>query len=867
MGTTGVRTRRDKPAARGRNSSPRGRGDERPANGTTGGAFELFSLDSITGGGSKKIGERYYQVEAVAAICKGLADGGRGQLRAACGTGKTVMAQRSAELLCADGGLVVILCPSIALVAQTLREWELTTENYIALAVCSDDTVRDAVITVDDIPAAVTTNVEEVADWLNVETAKAPLRLIVGTHASAHVVGEALRSIGRSADLLIVDEAHRTAGIVHKHTALVHNDARFPALRRLYATATPKVVGERARNSRKAFTARVVGMDDHTVFGKVLYEYTFAQAIADGYLDDYQLVVMGVTRAEIIEHLAGLPAAATGGKLHTSLHTAMVQTVLAKAARQYGFRRALTFCRRLNEARDFARTMSATLSALPSEMKPDRHLSTGFVDGSMTTTEREKRLQLLKKPPADGWSVVTNVKCLSEGVDVPAIDAVAFTHPKQSVSEIVQAIGRALRHDPNGSGMATILVPILLPDDADAGDDLDEVNVRDYQLLWQVVKALRAHDEKLGAPLDHEHEPTPGTYTYEEQPLEHVIINLPDGYDDGTFLQQLTAKIVTITRTSWWASYAALKGYYEQHNTTIVPRDYVVTDDVTGETIKLAAWTNAARSAYRRGTLAPDKVEALKQIEFDFRPDAVSWSEGIDAATSFFEQHGHLEPVRTERSNGIELRPWLDAQRNQAAKGDLADDRRAALNALNMRWLPRPKTFDEHIAALTAYRAQHGHIDIEPQPGTDDGYLGNWLIKIRIQRKMGNLAQAEIDALDALGMRWGRRDAGEPAAAKPTTAKPTTAKPPAAATRSQRATQPAPKTTQRAAPPPSPAATPRARVQPPSQTLQRGTASIAPPTEQVIQFREEPRTAAAATKSGSAAGAKPPVPVFHAPQN
>lgn len=753
MSTTGARSRRSNAPTRGKRTSNRGHGNDRPDNGSV---FELFSLDSVTGGGSKKIGERYYQVEAVTAICTGLAGGGRGQLRSACGTGKTVMAQRAAELLCTGGGLVVILCPSIALVAQTLREWEATTENYIALGVCSDDTIRDSVATVDDIPATVTTDADAVAGWLRAKSNN-QLRLIVGTHISAHVVGDALLAAGRSADLLVVDEAHRTAGIVDKHTALVHDDARFPAVRRLYATATPKIVGEKLRTGEKSFTTRIAGMDDYTVFGPVLYDYPFAKAIDDKFLDDYRLVVMGVTRQEVIEHLAKLPRTATGGELHTSLHTAMVQTVLAKAARQYGFRRALTFCKQLNEANDFALTMKATLSALPDDMKPAGLLTTAFVHGGMSTTERDKRLQLLKKPPYDGWAVVTNVRCLSEGVDVPAIDAVAFTHPKQSTAEIVQAIGRALRRDPNGSGMATILVPILLPDNAEDGDDLDGIDIRDYSLLWQVVKALRAHDEKLGAPIDDEKLTTSGRYYYEEQPLEHVLISLPPGYDDGAFLRQLTAKIISTSRVSWWANFAALKKFHEEHGHTAVRRDYIVKDDLTQENVKLGVWTATIGTNYRKGLLARDKIQALEGLGFDFLPGAVEWAEGLRAATAFFEQHGHLEPVRTLKVQGMELRAWLDKQRDRAAAGELGQSRRDALTALRMRWHDRPKTFDEYCAALGAYRDKHGHLNIEPDPGTEAGHLGNWLIKIRIRRKMGHVPQEQIDALDALGVDWNCR--------------------------------------------------------------------------------------------------------------
>lgn len=748
--------------------------------------FELFSLESITGDGQKKIAERYYQIEAVKAIVVSLRDGGRGQLRSACGTGKTVMAQRAAELLCPRGGLVVILCPSIDLVDQTLREWESNNWDHISLGVCGDDTVVDAVITVDHIPATVTTDPAEVAEWLTVPTTVA-IRLIVGTHRSAHVIGAALHAAQHEAELLIVDEAHRSAGPVDKHVALVHDNDQLPAKRRLYATATPKMLGEKAKKRPDAKPA--LGMDNRDVFGPVLYDYPFSRAIEDGYLDDYRLVVMGATRTEIRAYLAELPPTATAASLTTSLHTAMVQTVLAKAAAQYGLRRVLTFCNRLNEAEDFARTMPSTLSALPPEVRPARWLNTSFVHGGMTTAERRQRLQQLVNPPQDGWTVITNVRCLAEGVDVPAIDGIAFTHPKQSIIEIVQAVGRALRRDPSGTGTATILVPILLPDNP---TDLDETDLSGYRLLWQVVKALRAHDDKLGATIDRATVSTrAGSWHHHHKPLEHVQINLPPGYNDGSFLQHLTAQIITSARSEWWNGYTALAAFHTEHGHTTFDRHHVTTD-----TYPLGDWAYRTRSSYRHGRLAPDRVAALAELGFDLSRDAVEWAAGFHAARTFHAEHGHLNPVRSLRVDDVELHSWLAKLRDRRRADDLDQDRIASLNQLSMRWHDRPETFDEHIAALTAFHAEHGHITIPPDPATDEGHLGSWLVSQRIQRKLKKLTDNEIDALDALGMDW-KPQRSAPPAKRPTPPPSTPANPPtaAAATRARRSTPPPPQTT------------------------------------------------------------------------
>jgi superfamily II DNA or RNA helicase len=755
----------------------------------------MFSLDAISGG-SNKISERYYQVEAVQAIVAGLADGGRGQLRSACGTGKTVMAQCSAVMLCPPGGVVVVVAPSIYLVGQTLREWARSDVEHRGLAVCSDGTVLDGktppatgkeadiqgtgeiigegvgdgvetdalMIEVGELDAPVTTCPEDVAAWL-AEPLTTGLRLIVGTHLSANVIGDGLRRANIVADVLVIDEAHRTAGEAAKHTALVHDDFRLPARRRLYCTATPRVVGhtERGRGRRRSFSKRTIGMDDEEIFGPVLYRYPFSQAIADGYLDDYRLVVMGVTRQEVRRYLAELPRDATAAGFPTSLHTAMVQTVLAKAAQKYSLRRVLTFCRRLNEAADFARTMPATLGRLPADMRPDRPLTAAHVHGGMTHAERDQRLGLLVQPPRDGWTVVTNVRCLGEGVDVPAIDSVAFTHPKQSINEIIQAIGRALRRDPGGSGVATILVPILLPDDP---EELEDTDVADYRLLWQVVRALRAHDDVFGVAIDRLDLQRSERYQYEAQPLEHVLIDLPPDYDDGRFLHHITARIITSARHTWWDGYAELRRFHAEHGHTTFPRDHVVTTD-GGDTFRLGAWAHRTRVAYRHGTLTDGQVEALDELRFDLAFDAVEWANGLHAATAFRAEHGHLEPVRAARINGVDLHTWLAKQRDLAADNDLPAERKAALDALDMRWHLRPVSFAEHVEALTRYHQRHGHIDIAPDPGSEEGYLGSWLVSVRIKHKRRLLTAEEIAALDALGMRWQRRPT--PASAPATT--------------------------------------------------------------------------------------------------
>lgn len=375
-------------------------------------------------------------------------------MRAACGTGKTVMSRWSVERLHLRGGVAVIVCRSVALVAQTLRAWAAANDEHVALAVCGDETVEDSFAATADITEPVTTDREVVAKWL-LRPSTAAMRLIVSTHVSAGVVGGGLRRAGEVADVLVVDEAHRTAGAAGEHTALVHDDDRLPATRRLYMTATPRIMRSGRRRSKRAATPRadrrLLSLDDETVFGPVLYRYPFSRGIAEGWLDDSRLAVIGVTRAEVLGLLRDAGRDSRADTTSASVHHAMVHAAIARAAKQYDLRRVLAFCADIADARQFADSFPATLAALPDEAQPSRPLHATHVHGGMSIAQRERVLDDLVEPPNGGWTVISNAKCLTEGVDVPAIDTVAFVSPKRSMVDIVQAVGRALRRNPHGN--------------------------------------------------------------------------------------------------------------------------------------------------------------------------------------------------------------------------------------------------------------------------------------------------------------------------------------------------------------------------------------------------------------------------------
>lgn len=680
---------------------------------------------------------RAYQDEAVAAIVDGLAPGGRATVVLACGTGKSLIGVHAGvELVTA--GLVVVACPSLALVAQMLGVWSATGVPDAVLAVCSDTTVADAAVHLSDLHCPVTTDAGEVAAWL-CRTAAARLRLVLVTHLSANVLGRGLIAADVTVDLLVVDEAHRTAGPAGKNSAAVHHDESLPARRRLYMTATPKLMSVRQG-------AAALSMDSLETFGPHLYTYSFADGIRDRWLDDYRVVVVGVTRTEVLDMLRGAAEGAAVQMSGASVRTMVVQAALGKAAAEFGLRRILVFTALVRESQNFAATLGETLAGLPAAYRPKGQLTAAHVDGTHSVGERQAALRLLADPPLDGWTVLSNARCLSEGVDVPAVDGVVFASPKGSEIDIVQAVGRALRRNPRGSGIATVLVPVLLPDDAEhpVGDD-DE-----WATVCQVVRALRAHDSVLGARLDEQRTRVAarGGGAAAQVPdaalPERIQIRLPDGYGMPEILQHITVRVLADTTNTWWASFGELKAFHAQNGHCAAPAG-----------TRLLNWVNNQRRAHQKGLLDPERVAALDRLGIQWAPQQSAQQRGLQAARAFHAVHGHLRVPEDHPAEGINLASWLGHQRKRHQAATLPEDLKTELDRLGMRWANLDRvTWDDAYNLAAAFQYEHKHLR-PPNEYTVDGFdLWYWLVQQRRDHRTGKLAPARIAALNTIGMVW-----------------------------------------------------------------------------------------------------------------
>jgi predicted helicase len=392
---------------------------------------------------------RDYQLEAISNVVEGFENADRGQLIMACGTGKTLTSLFIKEKLAAQRTLVLL--PSLSLLKQTLRVWSANKgDDFVPLPVCSDSTVsRDtdaAVMYASDLGVPVTTDPTDIAAFLR---ERGP-RVVFSTYQSSPQIAAAFK-LGRvpAFDLVIADEAHRCAGPVSSDFAAILDPAGIKAHRRLFMTATPRYFTGRVILEAKQLDFAYASMDDDEKFGPVFHRLGFSESIRRGLLTDYQVAVIGVDDATYREWTARGTLVTTDGKSAVSARTLAGQIGLVKAMRKYNLQRTISFHSRVNSAKRFAASMYDVFKWMPSTELPAGPLWAEHASGEMSAGDRGRLIERLTRLEEGECGLLSNARCLAEGVDVPSLDGVAFIDPRRSEVDIVQAVGRAIRLAPD----------------------------------------------------------------------------------------------------------------------------------------------------------------------------------------------------------------------------------------------------------------------------------------------------------------------------------------------------------------------------------------------------------------------------------
>ena len=687
-----------------------------------------------------------HQAEAVQAACRELAGGGRATVVAACGTGKTVTGAEVSRRV-APGGRVLAVVPTLELLAQTGRSWAgwLGGGAGQVIGVCSDqgatDDVREAQAEMTQLRARVITDPRALAGAL----AGGGRVTVLCTYASLPVIAAAHRDHGAPRwDLVLADEAHRSAGHAARSWSVLHRDEVIPAARRLYMTATPRIMpggGE-----------QMISMDDPAVFGPVVHRLPFARAIAGGLLADYRVVVAVITDAEAAKLTAGQLVSADGRVLPARVVAA--QVALARSIRAHDLRRVITYHQRVASAARFAATLAATVEAMELPGRPQRPVRAGYVSGAMTRAARRQRLAMLENPGA-GTTVIANARVLAEGVDVPALDAVMFADPKDSVIDTVQAVGRALRRGPGTGKTATIIVPVLVAEGQDAELAAES---SEFDVVWQVVRALRAHDERIAGQLDQARarlgqpgqDASPGA---EETSGWLQVTGTPV---TAAFTRAIQVRTIAAATSSWPQWHAALAAYHARYGHARVPQGYR-----TPGGLALGVWLGRQRQLHNAGQLPAGRAAALDALGVIWQPQEQAWASGLARATAYHAAHGDLNiPSGHVTAGGFRLGTWLAQRRREHRRGTLAAAKAAALDALGISWdAAADAAWQQGTDRLAEYRAARGHAQVPVAYADPDGYrLGTWLSCQRLAYRRGDLPPGRVSALEALGVSWEAED-------------------------------------------------------------------------------------------------------------
>lgn len=481
---------------------------------------------------------RDHQVRARSAVMAGFEEHDRGTMVMACGTGKTFTALTIArEFVEKEGGTARILfaVPSLALLKQTLDDWAAEADGaFTAWAVCSDtkvsssarnDTAEESAV---DLPIPATTDGQRLADSLSANNSTEGLQVVFATYQSIEVIHSAQEIAGdewRDFDLIICDEAHRTTGATltgedESAFTKIHSDEFIRRSKTLYMTATPRIFADKTKNTASEKDVILTSMDDQETYGPVFFHLGFGQAVKENLLTDYKVIILTVREEEVSGQYQAI--AEMGGELNLDTAAKLTGCWNALAKRKnrdsdvdYGedrapMRRAVAFCKDIKASKQVTEQFPDLvngphgLSDLSNDDASDNlQVECRHVDGTMNAAVRAREMDWLTEGAGTDevpvCRILTNARCLSEGVDVPTLDAVLFLAPRKSQVDVIQAVGRVMRRA-EGKDFGYIILPVAVPSGMSPEQALDD-NKR-FQVVWQVLKALRAHDERLDAAIN-----------------------------------------------------------------------------------------------------------------------------------------------------------------------------------------------------------------------------------------------------------------------------------------------------------------------------------------------------------------------------
>ncbi|MFI1700739.1 Helicase associated domain protein [Streptomyces bobili] len=722
---------------------------------------------------------RPHQREAVDAVLRALElparstvpeRGLRTQVIMATGTGKTLVATRSAEELRA--GRVLVLVPSLDLLAQIETAWREGGRTGPMIGVSS--------LRGEEASFPNTTDVEELVAWVRpldkVTVFATYASLGLGTLERAHAAGLPGWS------LIIVDEAHRCSGRLGKPWAVVHDNTRIPALRRLYMTATPRLWQLDEDSEQGAPGELVASMDDDPSgpFGARCYTLTLSEAIDRGVCAPYQVVCVDITDTQL--QAAQLLGEDARSEQVRGTRLAALQTALVKASSEEGFRRTLVFHHVVKEAEAFAAGLPGVAAQLHTA-DPGLYPKATWADwlcGEHKPLHRRRVLDEFSRGIAADGTVVEktflgSVRVLGEGIDTSHCDSVYFADVRGSMPDVVQAVGRALRLQPGEGKVASLVVPVLLG----PGETTDNMlTSRAYGGLAKLLEALRAHDARIVEQLAEQQAPSrvrgvqsrsgeegEGAESDRSDRLSvpaRELLKFSTPRDPAQLAAFINLRVLHPEHQHWRRGIEAATIYVREHGDLKVPFTYRVPDNGSEEAeaegwpaslaaFPLGQWIADARRFYARGNMDADRVAQLEKLGMVWSHYDVAWEEGLAAARGWAAEHAHLLAPTDATYQGYRVGIWLKNARAAARKaaeneqrraeglpvqssaGALSEERREQLEEIDPSWCPAwPVEWQRAFHLTRQHLEAGGTLPTEPGAVVHQGAdLGRWVKAVR----------------------------------------------------------------------------------------------------------------------------------------
>jgi superfamily II DNA or RNA helicase len=622
------------------------------------------------------------------------------------------------------------------LLQQTLDEWSRHNswgKDFIYLCVCSDPTVDakdeyDPVqLDATDLEFRVDTSPDEVRRFIGRDTPQ--IKVVFSTYHSSPVVAAGVRGLA-PLDIAIFDEAHKTTGPKGGSFAHCLSEENIQIRKRLFFTATPRHYDIRHRDREGDF--KIQSMDDPTVYGPRAHTLTFGSSARQGIICNYKVVISVVDGQEVNEFALKHGITLVQGDLIGAKWVAN-QIAIERAVEKVGASRIITFHIRVSSAKEFSTDSSRGIT----QFLPD--FSVLHVNGSQHSSERKQIIRSFRDAEK---SLITNARCLTEGIDVPAVDMVAFIDPRHSKIDIAQATGRAMRK-PRGSDktLGYIVVPLFLEREGD--ETLEQALERsEFSDVADVLNALQEQDEDLIAIVRELQEAKGRGKVFDPRRLAEKIEVLGPTIDLSRLTSNIFAEIVDRIGVSWDDMFGRLLLFRDKHQHCRVPHHYADK--------RLAKWVSHQRSFARNGTLSSSRKQRLGNIGFEWAPYEMDWEEGFRHLKSYQERCGHCRVPLDHKEDGFQLGAWTHSQRQ--TKKSMSNNRRQRLDQLGFVWGLYETDWEMGFNCLKDYKERNGHCRV-PVSHKENGFnLSLWVSNQR--RLKSQIAVERRQRLDALGFDW-----------------------------------------------------------------------------------------------------------------